>query len=244
MDFDVIPAIDVRDGQAVRLRQGDYARQTTYAPSPLAIAAQFAQAGARWLHLVDLDAARTGHYTLDALLSAIRTTTPLSIQTGGGVRRAADIERLLRLGAQRVVVGTAAVRAPDQALDWLRTYGAERLTLALDVVETAPGCWSLPVDGWTTPSTARLDDWLARFADAGLRHVLCTDIRRDGMLAGFNLALYADLARRWPQLRLQASGGVRDALDIAAARDAGAGAAILGRALLEGRLDLAQALAC
>jgi len=244
MDFDVIPAIDVRAGQVVRLRQGDYARQTTYADSPLATATRFSAAGARWLHLVDLDAARTGRYTLDALLSAIRTTTPLSIQTGGGVRSGADIERLLRLGAQRVVVGTAAVRAPEAALGWLRTHGAERFTLALDVIESSPGRWSLPVDGWTTPSTADLDEWLARFADAGLRHVLCTDIRRDGMLAGFNLPLYAQLAQRWPQLRLQASGGVRDARDIAAARDAGAGAAILGRAVLEGRLALAEALAC
>ena len=244
MDFTVIPAIDVRDGRVVRLRQGDFAQQTTYVDSPIALARRYEQDGARWLHLVDLDAARDGRYSLDALLSAIATTTALSIQTGGGVRRASDIERLLRLGASRVVVGTAAVREPGLVLGWLRAHGPERLMLALDVREDEAGRWCLPVAGWTASSGGSLDDLLQRFADAGLRHVLCTDIRRDGMLEGFNLALYARLAQRWPQLRFQASGGVRDASDIVGARAAGAGAAIVGRAVLEGRLTLAQALSC
>jgi phosphoribosylformimino-5-aminoimidazole carboxamide ribotide isomerase len=244
VSFTAIPAIDVRAGRVVRLRQGDYARQTTYDDWPLETARRYAQAGARWLHLVDLDAARTGGYGLDALLSAIRTTTALSVQTGGGVRRTADVERLLRLGAHRVVVGTTAVRAPDVALGWLGDYGAERLVLALDVRQDERGAWRLPVQGWTQDADVALDPLLDRFADAGLRHVLCTDVARDGMLDGFNLALYARLAQRWPTLRFQASGGVRDERDVAAARAAGAGAAILGRALLEGRLALAQALAC
>ena len=244
MDFAVIPAIDVREGRVVRLRQGDFAQQTTYDQSPIATARRFDEAGAQWLHLVDLDAARAGRYTLDALLSAIRTTTGLAVQTGGGVRTTSDIERLLWLGADRIVVGTAAVRDPDAAIRWLRTYGPERMMLALDVREDAPGRWCLPVDGWTNASDVALDDLLQRFADAGLRHVLCTDVRRDGMLEGFNLPLYARLAERWPQLRFQASGGVRDTRDIAAARAAGASAAILGRALLDGRLELEEALAC
>jgi phosphoribosylformimino-5-aminoimidazole carboxamide ribotide isomerase len=244
VSFTVIPAIDVRDGRVVRLRQGDFAQQTTYESSPLALARRYEQSGARWLHLVDLDAARDGHYALDALLSALCTTTAMRVQTGGGVRRAADIERLLNLGASRVVVGTAAVRAPERAIEWLREYGPERLVLALDVREDGHGGWCLPVEGWTAASSGSLDALLERFADAGLRHVLCTDIGRDGMLAGFNLALYARLATRWPSLSLQASGGVRDAGDVAAARAAGAGAAILGRALLEDRLALAQVLAC
>lgn len=242
--FTIIPAIDVRAGRVVRLRQGDFARQTTYDPSPIATARRYADAGATWLHLVDLDAARHGGYALDELLTAIRTTTPLSIQTGGGVRSASDMDRLLRLGASRVVIGTAAIREPDLAVGWLRTYGPERITLALDVREDAPGQWSLPVDGWTASSGGTLDDLLLRFSDAGLRHVLCTDIRRDGMLEGFNLPLYAALSGRWPQLLFQASGGARDADDVAAARQAGASAAILGRAVLDGRLDLEQALAC
>jgi phosphoribosylformimino-5-aminoimidazole carboxamide ribotide isomerase len=244
MAFAVIPAIDVRDGRVVRLRQGEFTRQTTYDAAPIDTARRFADAGARWLHLVDLDAARDGRYTLHALLSAIRTTTALSVQTGGGVRSASDIERLLRLGAARVVVGTTAVRDPDLAMRWLHDYGPERLVLALDVRQDATGRWCLPVAGWTSASDASLDELLQRFADAGLRHVLCTDIRRDGMLEGFNLPLYARLAARWPQLQFQASGGVRDTRDIVAARAAGASATILGRALLDGRLALAEALSC
>jgi phosphoribosylformimino-5-aminoimidazole carboxamide ribotide isomerase len=242
--FEIIPAIDVREGCVVRLRQGDYAAQTTYDDSPLAVARRYADAGARWLHLVDLDAARHGGYSLGGLLAQIRATTNLAVQTGGGIRDEAGIDAVLRHGARRVVIGTAAVRDPERALGWLRAYGAERFTLALDVREDDPGVWCLPVAGWTQASNGTLDDLLRRFADAGLRHVLCTDIRRDGMLGGFNLPLYADLAARWPQLAFQASGGVRDARDVAAARAVGAGAAILGRAVLEGRLDLAEVLAC
>jgi phosphoribosylformimino-5-aminoimidazole carboxamide ribotide isomerase len=244
MDFTVIPAIDVRAGRVVRLRQGDYARQTTYADSPLAVAQRHADAGATWLHLVDLDAARDGGYALCGLLADITRTTRLAVQTGGGVRSEADIEALLQAGARRVVVGTAAVRDPDRAARWLRTHGPERITLALDLREDAPGQWVLPVAGWTRSSPMAPGELLQRLADVGLRHVLCTDTRRDGMLAGFNVELYARLAQRWPELHFQASGGVRDADDIVAARAAGARAAILGRALLEGRIDLAGALAC
>ena len=244
MDFTVIPAIDVRAGRVVRLRQGDYAQQTTYADSPLATAQRHAAAGARWLHLVDLDAARDGGYSLAGLLQAITRTTSLAVQTGGGVRSEADLDALLQAGARRVVVGTAAVRDPERAARWLQAYGAERLVLALDLREQSPGEWVLPVAGWTQASAVSPDALLQRLADAGLRHVLCTDTQRDGMLGGFNVALYARLAQRWPDLWFQASGGVRDAADIDAARTAGARAAILGRAVLEGRLDLAEALAC
>ena len=126
----------------------------------------------------------------------------------------------------------------------MHEFGAERITLALDVRQDVDGDWRLPVAGWTESSPATLDSLLARYSDAGVRHVLCTDIARDGMLAGYSLDLYRQLTLRWPELRLQASGGVRNAADIRAAREAGASGAILGRALLEGRFTLAEALAC
>lgn len=244
MSFIVMPAIDVRNSCVVRLRQGDYARQTEYVESPLALAQRYADAGAHWLHLVDLDAARAGGYTLQPLLAQLRTSTSLRIQTGGGIRCEADVDALLELGVERVVVGTTAVREPVRVTDWLRSYGSERITLALDVRRDGFDNWRLPVAGWTESSSERLDDLLQRYCDAGLKHLLCTDIARDGMLCGFNLELYRWLARRWPQLCLQASGGVRNIDDVRAARDAGASAAILGRALLEGHFEFAEAHAC
>jgi phosphoribosylformimino-5-aminoimidazole carboxamide ribotide isomerase len=244
MSFTVIPAIDVRNGRVVRLSQGDYAQETVYLDSPLALAQRYAAAGAQWLHLVDLDAARAGGYTLQPLLAQLRTATSLRIQTGGGIRCEADVEALLELGVERAVVGTIAVREPLRVADWLRVYGSERITLALDVRRDGFDNWRLPVAGWTESSTESLDDLLQRYCDAGLKHLLCTDIARDGMLSGFNLELYRLLARRWPQLCLQASGGVRNVDDVRAAREAGASAAILGRALLEGRFEFAEARKC
>ncbi len=244
MTFTVLPAIDVRNGAVVRLSQGDYERQTTYAPSPIEAISGYAREGATWLHLVDLDAAREGRYTLLPLLAEIRTTAPLLVQTGGGVRHAVDVEAMIAAGAERVVVGTAAVQEPDTVIGWLRTFGPDRLTLALDARQDEQGQWKLPVRGWTENTSHTLEGLLEVYAAAGLRHVLCTDITRDGMLSGFNLELYSTLALRFPHLDIQASGGVRSLDDIRAAKQAGARAAILGRALLENRFTLKAALAC
>lgn len=243
MSFVVYPAIDVRAGRVVRLRQGDYAQQTDYAPDPLALAQSHAAAGAQWLHLVDLDAARLGGYTLAALLAMIARTTELQVQTGGGIRSLDDLRAVLDVGAARVVIGSLAVREPRQVADWLRRVGPDRLTVALDA-RFVDGQWRLPLHGWTEPSGRNLDELAEFYAQAGLRHLLCTDIDRDGMLAGPNLDLYRHLAARVPGVAVQASGGVRDVADVAAARAAGCGGAILGKALLEGHVDLAEALQC
>ena len=132
MSFTVYPAIDVRDGRVVRLRQGDYAEETRYADDPLTLAQRYADAGARWLHLVDLDAAKAGGYTLLPLLQSIYQATGLQVQTGGGVRRREDVQQLLSAGAQRGEVGSMAVREPDLVLDWLSAFGGDALTIALD----------------------------------------------------------------------------------------------------------------
>lgn len=240
--FTLFPAIDVRGGRVVRLRQGDYARETHYDDNPLAVAKRYAQDGARWLHLVDLDAARSGGYTLAPLLQAIRRETPLRVQTGGGVRDQADVDALLEAGADRVVIGSLAVRDPNRVLGWLTRYGAQRITVALDARQAADGRWRLPTAGWTEQSEVLLDELVERYADAGLRHLLCTDISRDGMLTGPNVELYAQVLALAPSLQLQASGGIRDLDDIAAARRVGCSGAVLGKALLEGRFALDEAL--
>ncbi|WOS39049.1 1-(5-phosphoribosyl)-5-[(5-phosphoribosylamino)methylideneamino]imidazole-4-carboxamide isomerase [Xanthomonas rydalmerensis] len=244
MSFVVYPALDIRDGRVVRLAQGDYARETHYGDDPLRRAQAFADAGAQWMHLVDLDAARAGGYTLAPLLQRIRSETGLQVQTGGGVRSRADVQRLLDAGASRVVIGSLAVRDRESVLEWLAEFGPDRITVALDSRQDAHGVWRLPVHGWTETSSLSLDALAGEYAAAGLIHLLCTDIARDGMLSGPNLALYTHLRQLVPALAVQASGGIRDAADVRGAREAGCAGAVLGKALLEGRLRLDEALAC
>jgi len=241
MTFTAIPAIDLRGGQVVRLKQGDYAQQTTYSDNPRALAKRYADAGARWLHLVDLDGARSGNLDNLAVIEAI-ARDGMQVQAGGGVREQADLDRLLDAGVTRVVLRSVAIRDPERVATWLDTYGAECLTLALDT-RRIDGRWALPSAGWTEVETRTLDELAPWYAARGARHLLCTDIDRDGMLAGFNLDLYRHLAGTVPSLAVQASGGVRSLDDIRAARGAGARGVILGRALLEGRFTVAEALA-
>jgi phosphoribosylformimino-5-aminoimidazole carboxamide ribotide isomerase len=243
VSFLLYPAIDIREGRVVRLRQGDYDAETRYAEDPLALAKRYAEAGAEWLHLVDLDAAKAGGWTLGPLVEAIRRETTLKVQTGGGVRDDADVLAVLAAGASRVVIGSLAVRQANRVLGWLERFGNDRLTIALDARADDLGVFRLPVHGWTEASGLALFDLLKRYADAGLRHLLCTDIARDGMLAGLNLDLYREIAMRFPEVAVQASGGVAALDDVLGARAAGAGGAILGKALLDGRFTLADAVA-
>ncbi|UAU36382.1 1-(5-phosphoribosyl)-5-[(5-phosphoribosylamino)methylideneamino]imidazole-4-carboxamide isomerase [Xanthomonas campestris] len=244
MSFTVYPALDIRDGRVVRLLQGDYARETRYGDDVLPRAQAFADAGAQWMHLVDLDAAKAGGYTLAALLGQISRQTGLQVQTGGGVRSREDVARILEAGAARVVVGSLAVRDSATVIGWLQEFGTDRLTIALDTRQDAAGVWQLPVHGWTETAEATLDQLATQYAQAGLQHLLCTDIARDGMLSGPNMGLYAHLRALAPQLQVQVSGGARNLADVAAAKAAGCAGIVLGKALLEGHLDLKDALAC
>jgi phosphoribosylformimino-5-aminoimidazole carboxamide ribotide isomerase len=243
-DFQVYPAIDVRNGRVVRLAQGDYRRETRYGDDPLALAQAYAAAGAQWLHLVDLDAARTGGYKLADLLSRIKDSTHLSVQTGGGVRSEGEVQRLLATGADRVVIGSLSVSDPRSVAAWIGRHGGERLVVALDARCEADGRWFPATHGWTRQGRRTLGGLARFYARNGLRHLLCTDIARDGMLSGPNLQLYA-LLRRWaPQVALQASGGVRDIADVLHARRVGCAGIVLGKALLEGHIGLPETFAC
>ncbi|KRG63864.1 1-(5-phosphoribosyl)-5-[(5-phosphoribosylamino)methylideneamino] imidazole-4-carboxamide isomerase [Stenotrophomonas humi] len=244
MSFTVYPALDIREGRVVRLLQGDYAKQTTYGDDALPRAQAFAAIGATWMHLVDLDAAKAGGYTLAPLLAQIASSTTLKVQTGGGVRGRDDVARILDAGASRVVIGSLAVREPDNVQAWLQEFGAEHLTIALDTRQGDDGVWRLPVHGWTETADVTLDELARRYAHAGMKHLLCTDISRDGMLSGPNIDLYAHLSGLLPGVAVQASGGVRDVADVRASKTAGCGGAVLGKALLEGHLKLDEALAC
>lgn len=242
--FTVYPAIDVREGRVVRLAQGDYDRETRYDADPMERASTYAEAGAQWLHLVDLDAARAGGYTLSNFVRTLKHETTLCVQSGGGVRSEADVEALLNAGVDRVVVGSLAVADPPRVAGWLVRYGPQRITVALDVRQDEDGRWRPATHGWTKPSERTLDDVLSEHLAAGLCHLLCTDIDRDGMLSGPNLDLYAQLCDWAPGISIQASGGARDVGDVIAARKAGCGGIVLGKSLLEGRVQLDAALAC
>lgn len=245
MSFLVYPAIDLREGRVVRLEKGDYDRETRYEGDPLAVAARYADAGAAWLHLVDLDAARLGRFTQFPVVQRIAAAGRLRVQAGGGVRSRDDVAALLDAGVARVVVGSVSVKQPEQVSAWIGEFGAERICVALDTRANETGVFELPVAGWTHASGVpllRLLDYYA--SSAGARHVLCTDIDRDGMLGGPNVGLYRLICGKYPALSIQASGGVRDTADVRAAREAGCGGAIVGKALLEGRVTLPELLAC
>jgi phosphoribosylformimino-5-aminoimidazole carboxamide ribotide isomerase len=191
MSTTVYPAIDIRGGQAVRLRQGDYARETRYARDPVELARGYAEAGATWLHLVDLDAARDGGYTLAPLLREIRRTTALRVQTGGGVRSIGDVDAILEAGADRVVVSSVAVIDPPRVASWIDEFGPERIVVALDVRDDDEGVARVPARGWTDANAPPFDALLDFHRTAGMKHLLCTAIARDGMLEGPDLDFYA-----------------------------------------------------
>jgi phosphoribosylformimino-5-aminoimidazole carboxamide ribotide isomerase len=233
--MDLIPAIDLRDGRCVRLFQGDFAQETRYPVDPVELAARYGALGARWLHVGDLDGAKRGEPVNLALVARMGAAAGIDVQLGGGVRSRAALEQALAV-ASRVVIGSLAVSQPEVVAGWLTEIGGERLTLALDVRIDEAGTPLIATHGWTQASELTLAAAIDRYAPHGLRHVLCTDIDRDGALTGPNAELYRDCVRRWPRIAFQASGGVRDVDDLHALTSAGVAATVSGKALLEGRL--------
>lgn len=234
----VIPAIDIKDGRCVRLFKGRFDEVTEYPIRPADLAARYQAAGVRWIHCVDLDGARRGMPQNLALIGEIVSALTGGVQVGGGVRDEHAIAQLLDVGVDRVVVGSVAVQAPDHACRWIERLGPGRLVLALDVkLDEADGTPRLVYRGWTRESGTTLWDALERFAAAGLCHVLCTDVSRDGAMTGPAVDLYAECVRRFPGIAFQASGGVRHADDLKALSATGVAGAIVGKALLDGRIE-------
>jgi phosphoribosylformimino-5-aminoimidazole carboxamide ribotide isomerase len=230
----LIPAIDLRAGRCVRLLRGDFAHETCYDAAPAHLAEKYRRLGAGWLHVVDLDAAGDRGPSNRAVIAELATQSALKMQVGGGLRDAAGVTQMLDLGAARVVVGSAALTSVATVRGWLDYFGPERVTLAFDVRLDDDGTPRVATHGWQRQSELSLWNALANYGGSPLKHVLCTDVHRDGALAGPNVALYAEAVRRHPHIDWQASGGIRDARDLHALADAGAAAAVSGKALLEG----------
>ncbi len=232
----IIPAIDLRGGQCVRLYQGQFDRQTSYDKDPVSLAREYRTMGFDELHVVDLDGARSGRQENQETIRRIIETSNLAVQLGGGIRAQSQLESWLSAGVARVVIGSLAVTQSRLVRKWLERYGPAQIVLALDVTMAPGGTPHVATHGWTQSSGLTLWQCMDDFSSAGLQHVLCTDISRDGALTGPNLELYAQLVDTYPGILLQASGGVRNVDDLVALRNNGAAAAITGRALLEGTI--------
>ncbi|MDQ3144870.1 MAG: HisA/HisF-related TIM barrel protein [Pseudomonadota bacterium] len=236
----LLPAIDLIGGRCVRLAQGDFARETEYSDDPLAALSDFAEGGAEEAHLVDLEGARAGEPRQHDLLAMLASDTRLRLQVAGGFRSRAQVAAMLDAGVARVVIGSLALTDPAALAAMLLDFGPDRLTLALDV-RIEDGAAMVATHGWERGSGRALDEVLDEFPT--VRHLLVTDIARDGMLSGPNLALMRSIGERYPSIELQASGGVAELADLAALREAGAARAIVGKAIWERRFTVAEGVA-
>jgi phosphoribosylformimino-5-aminoimidazole carboxamide ribotide isomerase len=232
----VVPAIDIHDGNCVRLYQGDFAKQTKYALDALELARKYEALGFSKLHIVDLDGAASGKQSNRDLVAGIVENCGLSVQLGGGIRSKATLAQWLDCGVQRCVIGSVAVGDPVRVRHWIEEFGPERIVLALDVTLRSEQPFLL-THGWTRTTDVSLWNAIDNYLDAGLKHVLCTDMERDGAMTGPNVALYREMVGRYPQICVQASGGVRGLSDLTELRDLGVAASITGRAMLDGRIS-------
>jgi phosphoribosylformimino-5-aminoimidazole carboxamide ribotide isomerase len=237
----ILPAIDLKQGACVRLTQGRFDSVTEYG-DPFERIRSFSDAGSEWVHIVDLDGARAKEPRQHKLIARLVAETHLRVQSGGGVRTREHVATLLNAGVARVVVGSTAARDPESVRNWVTEFGSARICVALDVRGVGDD-WEVVADGWEVGAGVRLMDALAQFPPGSLAHILVTDISRDGALTGPNVSLMGAIRAARPDLALQASGGVSRLEDLTALREAGATAAIVGRALYERRFTLEAALA-
>ena len=235
----IYPAIDLLGGRCVRLAQGRFEDATVYPADPAEALAAFAEAGAEWTHVVDLDGARERAPRQHELVAGLARGATQQLQVAGGFRDRDQLERMFDAGVARVVIGSLAVQAPETVASFLEAFGGERITLAFDVrlVDAIP---EVATAGWTESSEISLWDALAHFPEA--RHILVTDIGRDGMMSGPNSGLITEIVARCPGLAVQASGGVSSLDDLRALQRIGAAGAIVGKALWEQRFSLEEAI--
>ncbi len=233
----IIPSIDIINGKSVRLLKGDYGEQKTYSVRPSEVARQYIAAGARSLHVVDLDGAKKGRVENWLTLNEILSSGSAEIQVGGGVRTEAEIDRLLKAGASRVVLGSLVVKTPEMLGTLADKFGPEHFCISLDLKEGR-----IAYQGWLKSSQTTLEEIVKKGEECGIHHFLSTDISRDGTLEGPNTELYASLVQRFPKVNWLASGGIRSAQDITALKVTGVCGAIVGKALFEGLVRLEDLL--
>ena len=239
----IIPAIDLIDGSVVRLYQGDYQQKTQYQLAPVDVVHSYADQGAEWLHIVDLTGAKDTDKRQLSLIKEMVATKRMQFQCGGGIRSEQDVQQLLDIGVARVVIGSLAVKNPDLVQSWMQKYGAQHFVLALDININAAGEKRIATHGWQEDSGVELGKLLQSYLDFGVEQVLCTDISKDGTLQGPNYELYQEMVQQFPSVDWQASGGIGSLADIEKLKPTKVQGVILGRALLEGKFTVEQAIA-
>ena len=240
----IIPALDLIDGSVVRLHQGDYDQKRDYGSDPLLRLQEYQQQGAKLLHLVDLTGAKDPKARQITLIQTLIKGVQIPVQIGGGIRTQDDVEALLAAGAARVVIGSTAIKQPELVKQWFSKYGSEALVLALDVRIATDGNKYVAIHGWQEDSNQTLEQVIDDYLPHGLKHVLCTDISKDGTLSGSNVRLYREISQKYPQIAFQASGGIGQLDDVKALKDSGVAGVIVGRALLEGKFNVQEAISC
>ena len=231
--IELIPAIDLIGGKCVRLTKGEYDSKKVYNEDPVAQAREFEALGFKRLHVVDLDGAKSRHIVNDGVLRSITANTSLKVDFGGGIKTTADIEKAFDAGASMVTVGSVAVTHPELCEQWLMQYGAEKIILGADVRNG-----KISINGWKETSEEELVPFLRKYVEMGIRNVLCTEISKDGTLAGPAIDLYEQIMRQYPHLHLIASGGVSCNEDIINLNSKGIPAVVFGKAYYEGRINI------
>ncbi len=238
----IIPAVDIKAGKCVRLYQGKFEQITEYAGHPWEVANNYVNAGAKHLHIVDLDGAQTGEAVQTSRIAQICQLEGINTQIGGGIRTHRHIQILFADGAARVVIGSLAVNEPEQVKEWINEFGNQRIVLAFDVNISTRGEPIVLTNGWQKQADKNLWELLDEYQSVDLKNVLCTDISRDGTLQGPNIDLYRQCAQNFPHIHFQASGGIGSLDDLIALKKLNIYGAIVGKALYEKRFTLQEAL--
>jgi phosphoribosylformimino-5-aminoimidazole carboxamide ribotide isomerase len=229
----IIPAIDLIDGKCVRLTQGDYNQKTIYNENPVEVAKSFEAAGLNRLHLVDLDGAKAGKVTNWQVLENIAAATDLTIDFGGGIKTEEDVKIVLNSGARFATIGSIAVKNESLFTEWLDKYGPDQFLLGADVKNSL-----ITIGGWLETTELSVFDFIKKYRDKGIQNIFCTDVSKDGLLQGPSLVLYKEIISKFPDLHFIASGGVSSMEDLSALADIGCAAAIVGKAIYEGKVTL------
>ena len=231
----IIPAIDIIDGKCVRLSKGDYSTKKIYSENPLEVAKQFEAHGIKYLHLVDLDGAKSKHIVNHKILEEIASNTTLKVDFGGGLKTSNDLRIAFECGANQVTGGSIAVKSPETFNDWLQTFGSEKIILGADAIDQ-----KVAISGWMEDSALELIPFVQKYLEAGISYVICTDISKDGMLQGPSFDLYQQIIAETKIVKLIASGGISTFEELPKLAEIGCEGVIIGKAIYENRISLKQ----